>query len=186
MEENAEIKKGKEPLIIQQKVYDMIMYAYPAIEQFPKSQKFSLAQDMKKCLDSIMRYVIAANKKYTKKTTLQELDIENEALKIYIRMAFELGYLPPKKYEIWSGMAVEVGKMIGGWIKATRENQLPAGADKQAAAKSGEGSGQVEIQETFTCSECGAAVVKVVKEYSEKHMGMILCRKCQNRHKRRE
>lgn len=83
-------------------------------------------------------------------------------------------------------MAVEVGKMIGGWIKATRENQSPAGADKQAAAKSGEGSGQVEIQETFTCSECGAAVVKVVKEYSEKHMGMILCRKCQNRHKRRE
>lgn len=97
MEENGEIKKGKEPLVIQQKVYDMIMYAYPAIEQFPKSQKFSLAQDMKKCLDSIMRYVIAANKKYTKKTTLQELDIENEALKIYIRMAFELGYLPPKK-----------------------------------------------------------------------------------------
>ena len=118
MTDSNETKKGKEPLIIQQKVYDMIMYAYPAIEQFPKSQKFSLAQDMKKCLDAIMRYVIAANKKYTKKTTLQELDIENEALKIYIRMAFELGYLPPKKYEIWSGMAVEVGKMIGGWIKA--------------------------------------------------------------------
>ena len=29
----------KEELIIQQKVYDMIMYAYPAIEQFPKAQK---------------------------------------------------------------------------------------------------------------------------------------------------
>ena len=57
----------KEELIIQQKVYDMIMYAYPAIEQFPKAQKFSLAQDMKRCLDNIMRYIIAANKKYTKK-----------------------------------------------------------------------------------------------------------------------
>ena len=68
----AEESKGnQEELIIQQKVYDMIMYAYPAVEQFPKSQKFSLAQDMKKCLDNIMRYVIAANKKYTKKTTLQ-------------------------------------------------------------------------------------------------------------------
>lgn len=48
MTDSNETKKGKEPLIIQQKVYDMIMYAYPAIEQFPKSQKFSLAQDMKK------------------------------------------------------------------------------------------------------------------------------------------
>lgn len=45
----AEESKGnQEELIIQQKVYDMIMYAYPAVEQFPKSQKFSLAQDMKK------------------------------------------------------------------------------------------------------------------------------------------
>ena len=104
MTDSNDTKNSKETLIIQQKVYDMIMYAYPAIEQFPKSQKFSLAQDMKKCLDAIMRYVIAANKKYTKKTTLQELDIENEALKIYIRMAFELGYLPPKnmKYgQVW-------------------------------------------------------------------------------------
>ena len=55
----AEESKGnQEELIIQQKVYDMIMYAYPAVEQFPKSQKFSLAQDMKKCLDNIMRSLI--------------------------------------------------------------------------------------------------------------------------------
>lgn len=188
MTDSNETKKGKEPLIIQQKVYDMIMYAYPAIEQFPKSQKFSLAQDMKKCLDAIMRYVIAANKKYTKKTTLQELDIENEALKIYIRMAFELGYLPPKKYEIWSGMAVEVGKMIGGWIKAAWDSQPLPGIDKQPDSGGERMPGQVEIgdDETFTCSGCGATIAKVVKEYSEKNMGMILCRKCQNKFRRGE
>lgn len=188
MTDSNETKKGKEPLIIQQKVYDMIMYAYPAIEQFPKSQKFSLAQDMKKCLDAIMRYVIAANKKYTKKTTLQELDIENEALKIYIRMAFELGYLPPKKYEIWSGMAVEVGKMIGGWIKAARDSQPLPGIDKQPDSGGGRVPGQVEIgdDETFICSGCGATIAKVVKEYSEKNMGRILCRKCQNKFRRGE
>ena len=188
MTDGNETKKGKEPLIIQQKVYDMIMYAYPAIEQFPKSQKFSLAQDMKKCLDAIMRYVIAANKKYTKKTTLQELDIENEALKIYICMAFELGYLPPKKYEIWSGMAVEVGKMIGGWIKAAWDSQPLPGIDKQPDSGGERMPGQVEIgdDETFTCSGCGATIAKVVKEYSEKNMGMILCRKCQNKFRRGE
>ena len=182
MTDSNDTKNSKETLIIQQKVYDMIMYAYPAIEQFPKSQKFSLAQDMKKCLDAIMRYVIAANKKYTKKTTLQELDIENEALKIYIRMAFELGYLPPKKYEIWSGMAVEVGKMIGGWIKAARDSQPMQGIDKQPDS-SERVPGQVGIgdDETFTCSGCGATIAKVVKEYSEKNMGRVLCRKCQNK-----
>lgn len=70
MTDSNDTKNSKETLIIQQKVYDMIMYAYPAIEQFPKSQKFSLAQDMKKCLDAIMRYVIAANKKIHKENNL--------------------------------------------------------------------------------------------------------------------
>ena len=190
MAEERKEKKGKDELIIQQKIYDMIMYAYPAIEQFPKSQKFSLAADMKKCLDSIMRLTITANKKYTKKTTLQELDVENEALKIYIRMAFELGYLPPKKYEIWSKLAVEVGKMIGGWIKAARENQqLPgAKAEKQDGQPEPEQplQGQIAFEEPeqeYKCSECGAVIAKVVKEYSAKHFGKDLCRKCQSKHK---
>lgn len=187
MADEQKEKKGKEELVIQQRVYDMIMYAYPAIEQFPKSQKFSLAQDMKKCLDSIMRLVIMANKKYTKKTTLQELDVENEALKIYIRMAFELGYLPPKKYEIWSKLAVEVGKMIGGWIKATRENQpLPGIKEEKTDDKQEEplpGQVSFEPEQEYTCIECGAVIAKVVKEYSAKHFGQDLCRKCQNKHK---
>ena len=41
--EKLVVQKGD--LLIQQKIYDMILYAYPALEQMPKSQKFSLAQD---------------------------------------------------------------------------------------------------------------------------------------------
>ena len=169
MSEEHKEKIGQGELIIQQKIYDMIMYAYPAIEQFPKSQKFSLAADMKKCLDAIMRLTITANKKYTKKTTLQELDVEIEAVKIYIRMAFELGYLPPKKYEIWSKMAVEVGKMIGGWIKAARLNQVYFEKEEAEAG--------------CKCVECGTVITKIVNEYSTKHFNKALCRKCQERYK---
>ena len=50
-EEAAEGRLSKKDLLIQQRVYDMILYAYPALEQFPKSQKFSLAQDIKMCMD---------------------------------------------------------------------------------------------------------------------------------------
>lgn len=173
----AEESKGnQEELIIQQKVYDMIMYAYPAVEQFPKSQKFSLAQDMKKCLDNIMRYVIAANKKYTKKTTLQELDIEVAALKIYIRMARDLGYLPPKKYEVWSKMAVEVGRMVGGWIKADRA--------KLNIPEKGDGEEKQNQNETvYECSGCGEKITEKIKQYSEKHFGAAYCYKCQKKHK---
>ena len=87
-----EEKPSKPKLQVQQRVYDMMLYAYPALEQFPKSQKFSLAQDMKHCMDRIMRLTISANKKYTKRTTLQELDVEVAALKIYLRIAYDLRY----------------------------------------------------------------------------------------------
>ena len=108
-----------EELKILQKTFDMMEYAYRALAQFPKGEKFALATDMKHCMDTIMERIIEANKKYYKKTTLQELDVEVEKLKAYIRLSYKLGFLPPKKYELWSGLVVEIGRMVGGWIKST-------------------------------------------------------------------
>lgn len=108
-----------EELRILQKTFDMINYAYKALAQYPKGEKFALVVDIKRCMDLILERIIEANKKYYKKTTLQELDVEVEKLKAYIRLSYNLGFLPPKKYEIWSSLVVEIGKMLGGWIKST-------------------------------------------------------------------
>jgi hypothetical protein len=110
-----------EELIILQKTYDMINYGYQAIGQFPKSEKYALGTDMKKCMHQILEYTIVAHKKYYKKTTLQELDVEVTKLKAYTRLAKDLGFLPFKKYEVWSGYNVEIGKMVGGWIKSAKQ-----------------------------------------------------------------
>ena len=105
-----------EELKILQKTFDMMNYAYPALAQYPKGQKFALVVDIKRCLDVMLERIIEANKKYYKKTTLQELDVEVEKLKAYVRLSYNLGFLPPKKYEQWSGLVVEIGRMVGGWI----------------------------------------------------------------------
>ena len=107
-----------EELKILQKTFDMMDYAYKALAQYPKSEKFALCVDIKRCMDTIMERIIEANKKYYKKTTLQELDVEVEKLKAYVRLSYNLGFLPTKKYDIWSGLVVEIGKMVGGWIKS--------------------------------------------------------------------
>ncbi len=116
-----------EDLKILQKIYDMIKYGYQALAQYPKSEKFALAADMKHCMHIILERCIEANKKYYKKTTLQELDVELMKLRAYLRLSQELGYLPFKKYEIWSEMLVEIGKMLGGWMKAVNSQ-----SDKKA------------------------------------------------------
>lgn len=106
-----------EELKIIEKVFDMMDYAYPALAQFPKSEKFALVTDMKHSMDTLLERCVEAQKKYYKKTTLQELDVELAKLKVYIRLAHKLGFLPDKKYEVWSSMVVEIGKMLGGWLK---------------------------------------------------------------------
>ncbi|MGL5714165.1 MAG: diversity-generating retroelement protein Avd [Paraclostridium sp.] len=110
-----------ENLKILQKTYDMIEYGYKAIEQFPKSEKFALGNDMKRCMHNILHLGIVAQKKYYKKTTLQELDVEITTLKAYTRLAKDLGFLPFKKYEVWSSYNIELGRMVGGWIRNNKQ-----------------------------------------------------------------
>lgn len=105
-------------LKILQKIFDMMEYAYPALAQFPKSEKFALVSDIKHSMDILLERCIEAQKKYHKKTTLQDMDVEIMKLRAYIRLSFRLGFLPQKKYEVWSEKVVEIGKMLGGWIKA--------------------------------------------------------------------
>lgn len=107
---------------ILQKTYDMILYGNICLKQFPKHEKHVMAADIRSSMYRLLDLIIRANKKYYKKTTLQDLDVELEILRTYIRLAADqqLRYLPLKKYEIWSRMLNEIGRMIGGWIKSSR------------------------------------------------------------------
>ena len=101
----------------------MILYGNICLKQFPKSEKYALASDIKQSMYTLLRLIIAANKRYYKKTTLQEIDVELDTLRTLIRLSAdsELRYLTLKKYENWSRMLNEIGKMLGGWIKAIKQ-----------------------------------------------------------------
>ncbi len=113
-------------LKIEVKIFDMMKYGYKALVQFPKSEKFALAADIKHCMDTMLERCIEAKLKYYKKTTLQDLDVENYKLRAYLRLAHEMGYLAPKKYEVWSAQSVEIGKMLGGWLKSANGDSRKA------------------------------------------------------------
>ncbi len=110
-----------EDLKILEKAFEMIEYGYQVLQQFPKSEKFALAVDIKHCMHIILERILEAQKKYYKKTTLQELDIELMKLRAYVKLGYNLGFIPLKKYENWSARNVELGKMVGGWIKSNNK-----------------------------------------------------------------
>ena len=109
---------AKEEFLLLRKVQDMMIYGYPILSRFPKVEKFSLAADIRSCMDQLLELTITEEKKYTKKTTLENMDICNEKLQIYLRTAMELKYISVHSYGVWIAKLVEIGKMIGGLIKS--------------------------------------------------------------------
>ena len=107
-----------ENLKIKQKTEDMIKYGYIALRQFPKSEKFSLAQDIKHTMISLLEQIIRANRSRDKRTMLYTIDTELEVLRTQVRLAMDLQFLPFAKYEIWSNHLAEIGRMLGGWLKS--------------------------------------------------------------------
>lgn len=112
--------------LLLQKILDMMEYAYVALRQFPKSEKYALATDIKHCMNLILGYAIAARKHYYKKTTLQNMDVEIAKLRVFIRLSYRLRFIDMQKYEIWSKMVDEIGKMLGGWLKTVKKPGPPA------------------------------------------------------------
>ena len=150
-------------LTIQQKIYDMILYAYPILDNFPKSQKFSMVQDIKRTMDNVLKLVITANKKKNKLPTLEKLDVELAALRVYIRLAYDLQYFKgAKNYMTFSKHLTEIGNMLGGWIKSELDK-----------------AGITANQEEYTCTKCGKKINKKVNDFSLKNYGKALCYTCQ-------
>lgn len=105
-----------EDLKIKLKVEAMIKYAYAPLNNFPKSEKHVLSAEIRQCMYRILRLVIIVNRRYYKKTTLQDLDAELDLLRAQVRLAHKLKFLPFRQYEIWARHMTEIGRMIGGWI----------------------------------------------------------------------
>ena len=119
------------------KVYELLLYAGPLLEQFPKSQR-RFADDIRGTLLQILRLVVTLENKHYKKTTLGELDNEVDVLRHLVRLAADPQYmrdkkpcLPMKKYEQMSKMINEIGCMIGGYYKSLNGNTAAQAAGKQ-------------------------------------------------------
>lgn len=115
------------------KMIELIKLANINLNHFPKHEKYGLCQHIRQNMYGIYDLIIEAEKRYHKKTTLTNLDIAHEQLRMLFRLAFELEYFKyhngkaergeaeyRRRYLAINGLVDEVGAMIGGWIKSER------------------------------------------------------------------
>ena len=106
------------------------------LNHFPKHEKYGLALEIRRAAYEVYSFIVEAQKRYQKKTSLTNLDIRHEQLRMLIRLAHELGYFEFKdgskaekspealgehRYLALSRLVDELGKMIGGWIVFDRQ-----------------------------------------------------------------
>ena len=111
-------------LAIDEKCQQMIIYGYQALSHFPKNERHVLGSEIRSSMLTLQRLIITAFKRYHKKTTSTDLDIELSVLKRQVRLAKDLRFIDLKKYQIWIEKLVEMGKMIGGWIKSVNQKAV--------------------------------------------------------------
>lgn len=111
-----------EYLQIVKKIKDMIVYNNTMLRQFPKYEKYLLANKIREIQYNIFEAAITVNKRFYKKTTFTEMNVKHEVLRQLINLAFELKYIDSKKHRISQTLVDEIGKMIGAWIKADLGN----------------------------------------------------------------
>lgn len=104
-----------------EKLEELSAYSHLVLHQFPKIEKFLLSAEIRGCLDQCLRHVVAGRKKHHKKTTLSELDIEVEMLRVLIRRSWRLHYINDHRFEVWSRHVNDIGRMVGGWTRHVRQ-----------------------------------------------------------------
>lgn len=137
------------PFYLKTKIEDMMKYGKKAVASFPRRER-QTADEIRATMLAMYRLAIQIERKYYKKSTLQELDVDLEILRHLVRLAADKDYyddmvvkrdssgrvvkdsggkavkvrmqppLPKKKYEVWCGMLEEIGRLIGGYIKSVK------------------------------------------------------------------
>jgi len=106
-------------LSIFEKTYELILWLYPTVNKFPKSQRFVLGQRVENAILKIFEGIIEANQEREKTPYLKMISVELDKLRILIRLSKDLKFISVKQYEFACGKINEIGKMLGGWLKAS-------------------------------------------------------------------
>lgn len=125
--ETDEGRDQKNGLIILQRAKDAMKYLYTSWTKYPRSEKLGFVVDYKKCLFQFLIYIITAQKKYFKKTTLQDADVYLELLRLFNDLSYDLRFIDEKRYQLISERFNEIGRLLGGWIKSQKETSTTAG-----------------------------------------------------------
>ena len=100
------------------KTYDYILWLLDHTEKFPKSERFRLARRLEDTAFEFYELLVkAARTARDRREILLQADLLLDRLRLYTRLAQARKHTNPQQYRHAAGLLVEIGKLLGGWLK---------------------------------------------------------------------
>lgn len=97
--------------------YDFSKWLLQHTGKFPKSYRFSVAAKLENAVLEFVELTSVANVRKDKLPLLRRADESLVKLRLLFRLSYEMRFINLKSYEYGSKQLVELGKLLGGWIK---------------------------------------------------------------------
>ena len=103
--------------------YRFLRWLAPAVERFPRSQKFLLGDRIQRTALDVLEALIDATYARQRANHLARANLGIEKLRFLFRLAHDLRYLDSRRYEHAARRLDETGRSIGAWSRTHRARQ---------------------------------------------------------------
>ena len=103
--------------------YRFVAWLVPALERFPRSQKFLLGDRIQNTALDVLESLIEATYTRRRRDHLARANLGIEKLRFLCRLAWELRCLDRRRYEYAARCLDETGRRVGAWIKTHRARE---------------------------------------------------------------
>jgi hypothetical protein len=112
--------RAETELVVITKTYELCLWTSKHVANFPKSHKFTLGDRLLLRLYQFIELLIRAKFTRDRVPILQDGNLELELLRFQFRLAKDLKCLSLESYGYAARELNEIGKLVGGWIKASQ------------------------------------------------------------------
>ncbi|KKU16990.1 MAG: hypothetical protein UX25_C0019G0003 [Candidatus Woesebacteria bacterium GW2011_GWC2_45_9] len=105
------------------KLYALYSAIAETLPSFPKTQRYSLGERLERIMLDILELLFFVPLSPNKLETLQAMSVKVDLLKVLLRLAKDTQSISEGRYLNLQEMLQEIGKMLGGWIRATKQTE---------------------------------------------------------------
>lgn len=108
------------------RTYDFLLWLIPQAQKFPRIHRFGVAERIQRLALDFQDAIVAAGKSKNEMRfeKLSQADIQLEQLRVWMRFARDNQLITIRQYEHAARSMSEVGRLLGAWLKQSRELPL--------------------------------------------------------------